>query len=262
MQTVSLPRLGVLLALGLSRACTSVGEAPVTPATESRAKAQRAATVGASEAPVLVELFTSQGCSSCPPAERVVAELAQSHTLGGRPVVALAYHVDVWDDLGWADPLARPEFTERHERYAARLSDRRWYTPQAIIAGSAHRIGSRRADLTEAVLAVPPVAPLAVEVARSSSALEVVATAPADAAVWLAVWEDGVATTITRGENAGSEVVSEHVVRRLVKIAAAGARGRATVELDPSWRQLGAVAFAQAGAGAIAAVSVLDLPSS
>src|SRR6185295_6618005 len=87
----------------------------------------------ADEAPLVIELFTSQGCSSCPAAEQLLAKIAHDGSVGGRPVVPLAFHVDYWDDLGWADPFALPAWTERQHEYARTLHDRSVYTPELVV---------------------------------------------------------------------------------------------------------------------------------
>lgn len=89
--------------------------------------------------PVVVELFTSQGCHSCPPADALVGELSKRED-----VIALAYHVDYWDYIGWKDPFASPQFTERQRRYGKAMSLRTIYTPQMVIDGTHDVVGSRR----------------------------------------------------------------------------------------------------------------------
>ena len=96
--------------------------------------------------PVVVELFTSQGCSSCPPADALLGELAQ------RPnVIALAYHVDYWDDLGWKDPFSIPAAVERQRGYVRRLAKSGAFTPQAVISGDTSVVGSNRAAMERAL---------------------------------------------------------------------------------------------------------------
>jgi hypothetical protein len=199
----------------------------------------------AAGAPVVVELFTSQGCSSCPPAEEVLSNLAAAGETADRAVVPLAFHVDYWNDLGWVDPSSSPEWSERQRRYAQARRDRAVYTPQLVVAGGAHVIGSRRGSVEAAIARAPRQAPVEARARRDGNVLRVEAAAPAGAEVWLAVWEDGLTTAIERGENAGRRQREDRVVRRLVRVAAAGARGAASVTLDPRWRKLGAVAFAQ-----------------
>src|SRR5216684_6783440 len=98
---------------------------------------------GADPRPVVVELFTSQGCSSCPPADALLGELAKKGE-----VVALGFHISYWDSLGWKDPLSSPSSTERQKAYARRLGDGRVYTPQMVVDGTSQMVGSDR----EAVL--------------------------------------------------------------------------------------------------------------
>lgn len=100
----------------------------------------------AMSAPVVVELFTSQGCSSCPPADALLGEIARKPN-----VIALAYHVDYWDRLGWKDPFAIPEAAERQRGYVRRLSRSGAFTPQAVVSGDTSLVGSNRAAMYQAV---------------------------------------------------------------------------------------------------------------
>src|SRR5205814_1096869 len=103
-------------------------------------------TAQAETRPVVVELFTSQGCSSCPPADRLLSELAE------RPdVIALGLHIDYWDDLGWKDPLSSPEATARQRDYARQFGRRQVYTPQLVVDGTEEAVGSDRAAVLQAL---------------------------------------------------------------------------------------------------------------
>src|SRR4051812_18762634 len=86
----------------------------------------------ATEGPIVLELFTSQGCSSCPPAERILDKLS-SRGLDGASLAPLAFHVDYWDDLGWPDPFASPAWSERQRQYAGALGEGRVYTPELVV---------------------------------------------------------------------------------------------------------------------------------
>ena len=103
--------------------------------------------------PVVVELFTSQGCSSCPPADALLGELARRSD-----VLPLGFHISYWDSLGWKDPLSRPSSTERQKAYARRFTDGRVYTPQMVVDGVSEMVGSDRAAVLNAVHEARPAA--------------------------------------------------------------------------------------------------------
>lgn len=195
--------------------------------------------------PVVLELFTSQGCSSCPPADRLLGAFARAGTVDGTPVVPLSFHVDYWDDLGWADPYAQPAWTARQHAYAAALGERRVYTPELVVGGAAGVVGSNLVAIAAAIRAAPRPAHLPASATWTRDALEVTATAPAGADVLVAVFEDARTQKIARGENAGATLANHRVVRRLERVATAGARGHVRVALDPAWTGVGAVVFAQ-----------------
>jgi hypothetical protein len=196
------------------------------------------------EGPLVVELFTSQGCSSCPPADRLLSKLA-AEPPDGRALAPLSFHVDYWNDLGWSDPYSLPAWTERQHAYARALRDRRVYTPQLVVGGTAGLVGSDRAAVGKALSSARRPALLPATATWSADAVEITATAPVDADVLVAVWEDKQRTRVTRGENAGSTLGNDRVVRRLERVAPAGKQGTLRVELDPAWKAVGAVAFAQ-----------------
>src|SRR5207248_5820494 len=101
-------------------------------------------------APVVVELFTSQGCSSCPPADALIHDIANDPAMHGR-VIPLAFHVDYWDSLGWRDPFSSAEWTQRQARYASTMHLSSAYTPQAVVNGTREFVGSNRAALSAAL---------------------------------------------------------------------------------------------------------------
>src|SRR6185436_12890178 len=107
------------------------------------------------EGPVVIELFTSQGCSSCPPADRLLSKLAQAGDLGGKKVAPLSFHVDYWNDLGWNDPYSLPAWTERQRQYASALGDDRVYTPELVVGGGAGMVGSNLVAITSAIAKAP-----------------------------------------------------------------------------------------------------------
>jgi hypothetical protein len=202
--------------------------------------------------PLVLELFTSQGCSSCPPADRLLSRLA-----GERDLAPLSFHVDYWNDLGWVDPFSLPVWTDRQRGYARALGDDRVYTPELVIGGGVGLVGSQEAAVKRAIAGAPRPALLAATAHWRGDALEVSVTAPGDADVFVAVWEDSTRTKVPRGENAGETLGSDRVVRRLERVAVAGKDGTLTVKLDPAWHATGAVAFAQRADRRIVASAML-----
>lgn len=163
----------------------------------------------------VVELFTSQGCSSCPPADRLLARLCGENNL-----IALTYNVDYWDYLGWQDSLARPEFSDRQRAYAKARGDAEVYTPQLVVNGRAHVPGNDEARV-KAVIAEAQAQALPVSLAlrREGDALVVEAgpgAAAKGASVMLIPFAEEIPVKIARGENEGHDVVYHHVAKRLI----------------------------------------------
>ena len=166
----------------------------------------------------VVELYTSEGCSSCPPADAVLGALAREAAPG---VLPLALHVDYWDRLGWADPSASPAFSARQRAYAGALREARVYTPQMIVNGTAAFVGSRGADARRHIreaLARPATARVALGAEAAGRSVEVEARvegAPAGAVVHLALVRRAAEQRVPRGENRGRTLRHANVVRAL-----------------------------------------------
>lgn len=175
------------------------------------------ATAATGGSPVVVELFTSQGCSSCPPADAYLGELAK------RPgLVALAYHVDYWDYIGWKDPFALPQSTERQRRYTAALGNHFLYTPEIVVDGRHDATGSDRAavgKLIDEARAAPKI-PVTVEEPQEDHYLVKLPAAEfhGSATVWMAVFDKERQTAIARGENEGRTLREFNVVRELRRL--------------------------------------------
>ena len=128
-------------------------------------------TQAAADSPVVVELYTSQGCSSCPPADAFLHDLAKRDD-----VIALALHVDYWDYIGWKDSFAKPEYTDRQHAYAHAANATTVYTPQMVINGKDHVIGSRPMEVIDQVMRHrEAVTPVDVTVSRSGDAIDITA---------------------------------------------------------------------------------------
>lgn len=171
----------------------------------------------AAEKGVAVELFTSQGCSSCPPAERLLAELADH-----REIVALSYHVQYWDHIGWRDPYGDPRCQERQEHYRAWLNTRFLYTPQMVVGGRFDVVGSRRAEVAQRIEEAGQAPQVAMQVMEShvgpSVSLPTGSVGPKGAALLAVRYLREATTKVKRGENAGRTLRERNIVRDLQRL--------------------------------------------
>ena len=165
----------------------------------------------AGDATVVVELFTSQGCSACPPADEILAQLGKRDN-----VIALALHVDYWDYIGWKDKFAHAAFTKRQKGYARSFGNRTIYTPQMVINGTRDVVGNRPMDVAEAVDDYADMGMLSpLSLSRNGTSLRIDAPArrsvgPADVILVRYTPQESVA--IPRGENAGKDLIYSHIV--------------------------------------------------
>jgi hypothetical protein len=203
----------------------------------------------------VIELFTSQGCSSCPPADKIIGELAKDPS-----IIAMSMPIDYWDYLGWKDTLADSRFSARQKAYSKMRGDREVYTPQAIINGSAHVIGSDRESIEEAIAATRKeggVMTIPVTMTQSGKQLNVSVAASAKGPgvhgeVWICSISKAVPISIGRGENRGRELTYYNVVRNLVKLGDwNGISGNWTVPIDQFAHEGvdAAVVYVQDGSG-------------
>jgi hypothetical protein len=173
----------------------------------------------AGDRPVVAELFTSEGCSSCPPADALLGELART-----RPdVLALAFHVTYWDRLGWPDPFSLAAATDRQRNYSATLGLDGMYTPQMVVDGVRDVVGSDRSDvlaaLRAAAAAAPPPVPLRLVRTAGGISLEVGEGGAKQAAVLLVGYDRVHHTQVARGENAGRTLAEANIVRGIAHAA-------------------------------------------
>ncbi len=175
--------------------------------------------VAASEARTVVELFTSQGCSSCPPADALLGELAARDDL-----IALSFHVDYWNYIGWRDPFSKRQWSKRQRAYGDTLKRRYVYTPQIVVDGAAEAVGSKRARVAELIEAALGAKKIAVEIShpdRDNIRIRVPAEAGyagPEATVWLAFYDYERTTSIEAGENDGATLTNTNIVRSLARI--------------------------------------------
>jgi hypothetical protein len=166
---------------------------------------------------VVVELFSSQGCNSCPPGDKLLTELRDKPG-----VLALTFHVDYWDYLGWKDTLASPDFSQRQYDYAKARGDMDVYTPQMIVNGEKQMVGSQRSEVFAVLEQSRQAAwPVSVDIADTGKELVFAlgAGAGSEATLWIMPILDRVSVKIEKGEMAGREVTYTNVVRKLVPAA-------------------------------------------
>jgi hypothetical protein len=214
--------------------------------------------------PVLAELFTSEGCSSCPPADDLLRRLIEEQPVEGVEVIALSEHVDYWDRQGWKDSFSSSDFTRRQQEYGRAMRLEPIYTPQLIVDGKMQAIGSEWPDVRKALIeaARTPRAAVAVtadaRMSPSAATISIVvrdlpaAAVKGDVDVFVAIVEDNLTTEVLRGENARKQLHHSAVTRSLTKIGSLGKMETAgefsrAVPLDSSWRSehLRAIAFLQ-----------------
>jgi hypothetical protein len=186
--------------------------------------------------PVVVELFTSEGCSSCPPADALLLKLDRAQPIPGALVIPLSEHVDYWDHLGWRDPFSSPVFSRRQEGYNQRLQRKDVYTPQAVIDGVFEALGSDAQQVQNAIRKSIQADRLQVRISpvfrnsRGAAAVRVQVDASGkltdrSAHVIVAVAENAVVSDVLRGENSGRKLDHVAVVRSLTDLGAVDAVG-------------------------------------
>lgn len=208
----------------------------------------------------LIELYTSEGCNSCPPADRWLTELAAEPTLRGR-VAPLAFHVDYWDNLGWRDRFAQPGFSARQRALTAAQGSTTVFTPQVMINGRTTLDWSRDTTFRQRIAAInaqPAMANLTLEVVPTSGAWQAQIQgrlqprgSAVRAGVFVVLYQDGLTSQVTAGENAARRLHHERVTRELIgplPVAADGSfahQHRFRLPPDANSRDLGVTAFIQ-----------------
>jgi hypothetical protein len=248
--TMRLTHLGfAVLLLGVFCLISGAGGSGALPAAEKSAAARPL---------VIVELFTSEGCSSCPPADELLKKLSAEQPIPEAEVVALEEHVDYWNQLGWKDPYSSSEFSLRQQAYASLFRNGGPYTPQMVVDGQAEFVGSRAREAWETIqrAASKPKADVQLKetgtAGKGAATFEVrvehlPASSSGEAELWVAVTEGGLETQVTAGENSGERLQHAAVVRALRKIdrIRGDANQRVTLRLEETWRRgnLAVVAF-------------------
>jgi len=224
------------------------------------------AAAGSTATPVVVELFTSEGCSSCPPADALLLKLENQQSIAGAQIIAVEEHVDYWNQQGWSDPFSSSAWTARQEEYGYAFKENGAYTPEMIVAGHNPFVGSRPDLAAKAIQEARARQNVSVQVSRGSVGAgsepqfritvgKLTGLSAGDSAeVWIGVTESGLASQVAGGENAGRNLRHASVLRTLKRVGAADARsaafsfqGDAGIKLRPEWKMqnLGVVVLVQ-----------------
>jgi hypothetical protein len=214
---------------------------------------------------VIVELFTSEGCSDCPPADRLLYQLEQTQPVPGAEIIPLEQHVDYWDHEGWRDPFSSSQFTLRQRNYVYAFNLPTAYTPQMVVDGAAQFVGSDSHHVVAAIAQAARIPKANLQIQQRAGAASGPQSMPLSvnltpfsgwnakhgADVLLAITEDDLASNVTAGENAGAHMNHRAVVRELRvlgRVDSGGAFSAAPdLSLSPNWKHdnLHVVAFMQ-----------------
>ena len=198
------------------------------------------ATSALAQKAVLVELFTSEGCSSCPPADALLKQVNGSQTSGGKLVVGISEHVTYWNSLGWADPYSSDAYTERQNAYSERFHLDGVYTPQMVINGAEQIVGSDHAGLLHAVeqedAESPRLSLRIMSVNRAANTLTVNFVTSGDvpnqgADLMAVLADDSDRSNVLRGENSGRTLAHVSVARSITRVARVKTAGELTVQI-------------------------------
>ncbi len=198
-----------------------------------------------SKQPVLVELFTSEGCSSCPPADKILAFLQKEQPAPQAEIITLAFHVDYWDYLGWKDAFSSAEFSKRQESYGSKFKIDSIYTPQMIVDGQAEFVGNNSGKAVNSIMAAAKSPKAKIELALNENNLKINISQISkieNATVFAAIAENDISTNVKRGENSGKILPHTSVVRELKNVGVvSGANSTFSTEtvlqFQPNWKK-------------------------
>lgn len=237
--------IGLFAFFSIFFACSFQSDASAPDALRTVVSPTPQAGENAGKSPVLVELFTSEGCSSCPPAERVLAQLEREQPNPNAEIITLALHVDYWNRLGWKDEFSSPLYSQRQSVYGRRLNLDGVYTPQMIVDGQKQFVGSNLPEANKAISESAKSQKAKIELAAAESFLKIKITdipKHETASVFLAIAEDDIKTSVKAGENSGRRLEHASVVRELRSIGVVP-NGQndysieASVQLQSGWKK-------------------------
>lgn len=236
---------GIAAAIFTFLGCGSQSETTVAQTRQAKPNQITKPTDAKIKTPVLVELFTSEGCSSCPPADRVLARLEKEQPSADAEIITLALHVDYWNSLGWKDEFSQKQFSERQNGYAERFKLDSIYTPQMIVDGQTQFVGSNLDTANKAVGDAAKALKAVIEISNADDKLKIKISdidAHDDSYVWLAIAEDDLKTDVKRGENGGKTLDHISVARELKLLGTIAATDKifeteTDVQFDSKWKR-------------------------
>jgi hypothetical protein len=248
---------------GITAALATLSVATMQSAGVGSASVAQGSAAQTTRRPVLVELFTSEGCSTCPQADALLLRLENEQTIQSAEVIAIEEHVDYWNQQGWIDPFSSPEWTLRQQEYVAKLNAKMPYTPQMVVDGQTQFVGSREGQAQEAIrlaaqqekaeIALTPEKPSTDGTERVKVRVDNLGGLGTGAKViWLAVTEKGLESAVDAGENSGRDLRHASVLRLLRKLGTVDGKSHSfaatpELKLKSKWNRdnLKIVAFAQ-----------------
>ncbi len=237
----------VLMFISIFAACSL--ENTKATAKSEKFETEEAAISNKEKTPVLVELFTSEGCSSCPPADLALTKLQNEQPVANAEIIALAFHVDYWNYLGWKDEFSSKSYSERQSGYAGKFNLDSIYTPQMVVDGAAQFVGSNWNNAVNEIKKAANEKVKDVEIsfeqtAKNPSVKVKVSDLPAhdESYIWLAIAEDNLETNVRRGENGGKKLAHSAVVRDLKLIGnflpkEKNFEAETAVRIDRNWKK-------------------------
>ena len=194
---------------------------------------------------VLVELFTSEGCSSCPPADKALAFLEREQPAPQAEIITLAFHVDYWNYLGWKDEFSSPIFSQRQELYGQKFKIDSIYTPQMIVDGQTEFVGNNSGKAVSTVMEAVKLKKAKVELVLSENLLKINISEISkveNATVFVAIAEDNLSSNVKRGENSGRVLEHASVVRELKAVGSVNGGNsifstETRLEFQPNWKK-------------------------
>ena len=237
--------IGLLAVFSGLFACSFQGDTAVADAPQIKLDQPMLQTKNGKKTPVLVELFTSEGCSSCPPADTNLSRIEKNQPVADADAITLSLHVDYWNSLGWKDEFSSPLYSRRQQLYSEALKLDSNYTPQIVVDGRTEFVGSNETRTDKAIQEATKNQKATVELSQDADKLKIkLSDIPnhENATVFLAITEDNLASNVKGGENSGRKLAHTSVVRELNSLGMLTAEQKTldietVLQIQPNWKR-------------------------